>query len=543
MRDARLRLGLVAGAGADPEAERHRPDARHALGDQALAGVELREDVFLHGPDGNTALMDAAVAARSVPDPKRWWALALLCSAYFMVILDVSIVNVALPSIQEDLNFAQGDLQWVLSAYALTFGGFLLLGGRTADLLGRRRVFMSGVALFTAASLLCGLSTSEGMLIGARAVQGLGAAILSPAALSIITTTFQEGSERNKALGIWGAMGGSGAAVGVLMGGVLTKWLGWEWIFFVNVPIGVGVLLVTRSIVRESRVDTEERHFDALGAAVITSALVLLVYALTQANTNGWSSAKTIGVLAASAVLHALFLVIEHRSKAPLVPLGIFGRLRTLTGANIVTFFLGGLTFAMFFMLSLYMQQVLGLSALQSGVGLSGGGADRGRLGRRRAGGGDEDRRQAGAPLRARDDGARQPLVHAGLAGRLVRGRPPPRLLRDRDRARLLVRARLDRRPRRRHAARGGPRVGPLQHVAADRRRARRRRPVDGRDQAQRRLVHPGGAHARVQHRVLGCGRLCDRGARRDADDDPPGGDRGRPGRRAVRPHGRRPAG
>ena len=192
-----------------------------------------------------------------MPDPKRWWALALLCSAFFMVILDVSIVNVALPSIQEDLHFAQGDLQWVLSAYALTFGGFLLLGGRTADLLGRRRVFMSGVALFTAASLLCGLSTSEGMLIGARAVQGLGAAILSPAALSIITTTFQEGSERNKALGVWGAMGGSGAAVGVLMGGILTKWLGWEWIFFVNIPIGVVVLLLTRSIVRESRVETE----------------------------------------------------------------------------------------------------------------------------------------------------------------------------------------------------------------------------------------------------------------------------------------------
>jgi EmrB/QacA subfamily drug resistance transporter len=313
--------------------------------------------------------MAAAVAARPVPDPKRWWALALLCSAFFMVILDVSIVNVALPSIQKDLHFAEGDLQWVLSAYALTFGGFLLLGGRTADILGRRRVFMSGVALFTAASLLCGLSTSEGMLIGARAVQGLGAAILSPAALSIITTTFQEGSERNKALGIWGAMGGSGAAVGVLMGGVLTKWLGWEWIFFVNVPIGVGALLLTRSVVRESRVDTKERHFDALGATVITSGLVLLVYGLTQANSKGWGSAQTIGVLAASAVLHALFVLIESRSKAPLVPLGIFRRLRTLTGANVVAFFLGALTFAMFFMLSLYMQQVLGLSALQSGVG------------------------------------------------------------------------------------------------------------------------------------------------------------------------------
>jgi EmrB/QacA subfamily drug resistance transporter len=309
-----------------------------------------------------------AVAATTL-DPKRWWALALLCSAFFMVILDVSIVNVALPSIQRDLHFSQGDLQCVLSAYALTFGGFLLLGGRAADLLGRRRLFMAGVVVFTAASLACGLSNSEGMLIAARAVQGLGAAILSPSALSIITTTFDEGSERNKALGIWGAMGGSGAAVGVLMGGVLTKWLGWEWIFFVNVPVGVTVLLLVRSVVRESRADHATRHFDAAGAVLITSALVLLVYALTRANVVGWGSAETLGVLAASVVLHAAFVAVELRSQAPLVPLGIFARLRTLTGANVVAFLLGGLTFAMFFMLSLYMQQVLGLSALQTGAG------------------------------------------------------------------------------------------------------------------------------------------------------------------------------
>jgi EmrB/QacA subfamily drug resistance transporter len=309
------------------------------------------------------------VVARAVPDPKRWWALALLCSAFFMVILDVSIVNVALPSIQRDLHFSQADLQWVLSAYALTFGGFLLLGGRAADLLGRRRVFMSGVALFTVASLACGLSNSEGALIAARAVQGLGAAILSPAALSIISTTFEEGSERNKALGIWGAMGGSGAAVGVLAGGILTKYLGWEWIFFVNVPVGAAALLLTRSVVRESRADTEYRHFDAAGAVLITSALVLLVFALTRADNVGWSSAQTLLILAASALLHATFVAVELRSKAPLVPLGIFTRLRTLTGANVVGFLLGGLTFAMFFMLSLYMQQVLGLSALQTGVG------------------------------------------------------------------------------------------------------------------------------------------------------------------------------
>jgi EmrB/QacA subfamily drug resistance transporter len=305
----------------------------------------------------------------AVPDPKRWWALALLCSAFFMVILDVSIVNVALPSIERKLHFSQSDLQWILSAYALTFGGFLLLGGRVADLLGRRRVFMVGVALFTLASLACGLSNSEGTLIAARAVQGLGAAILSPAALSIISTTFQEGSERNKALGIWGAMGGAGAAVGVLAGGVLTKYLGWEWIFFVNVPVGAAALLATRTVVRESRADTEHRYFDAAGAVLITSSLVLLVFALTRADRVGWGSTQTLLILAASALLHAAFIAVELRSKAPLVPLGIFTRLRTLTGANVVGFLLGALTFAMFFMLSLYMQQVLGLSALQTGVG------------------------------------------------------------------------------------------------------------------------------------------------------------------------------
>jgi len=308
-------------------------------------------------------------AVRAVPDPKRWWALALLCSAFFMVILDVSIVNVALPSIKDKLHFSQSDLQWVLSAYALTFGGFLLLGGRAADLLGRRRVFMFGVGLFTLASLACGLSNSEGQLIAARAVQGLGAAILSPSALSIITTTFEEGSERNKALGIWGAMGGSGAAVGVLAGGVLTKWLGWEWIFFVNVPVGTAAFLLTRSVVRESRAEHATRRYDAAGAVLITSSLVLLVFALTRADNVGWGSAQTLSILAASAILMAAFVAVELRSAAPLVPLGIFARLRTLTGSNVVGFLLGALTFAMFFMLSLYMQQVLGLSALQTGAG------------------------------------------------------------------------------------------------------------------------------------------------------------------------------
>lgn len=299
---------------------------------------------------------------------RRWLALALLCSAFFMVILDVSIVNVALPSIQKDLHFSAGGLQWVISAYALTYGGLLLLGGRAADLLGRRRVFIAGVVLFTAASLLCGLSTSAGLLVAARAIQGIGAAIISPAALSIVTTTFEEGAERNKALGIWGAMGGGGAAVGVLMGGVLTTYLGWDWIFFVNVPIGAAVVALSPVLLRESRVEGAHRHYDAAGAATVTSGLMVLVYALVKANDVGWGSARTILLLAAAAALLAAFVVIELRSQAPLMPLSIF-RLRTLSGANAVGLLLGSITFAMFFILSLYMQQVLHFSALKTGVG------------------------------------------------------------------------------------------------------------------------------------------------------------------------------
>ena len=285
-----------------------------------------------------------------------------------MVILDVSIVNVALPSIQEDLEFSRENLQWVITAYALTYGGLLLLGGRAADFLGRRRVFIGGVVLFTLASLWCGLSSSEWMLIVARAVQGSGAAIISPAALSIITTTFREGSERNKALGIWGAMGGGGAAAGVLLGGILTTYLGWEWIFFVNVPIGAFVVAFTPAIVRESRVATHTQY-DAAGAITVTAGLMVLVFALVKAPDYSWTSGRTILLFAASAVLLALFVAIELRAREPLVPLGIFARLRTLTGANVVGFLLGSIVFAMFFILSLYMQQVLGFSALRAGLG------------------------------------------------------------------------------------------------------------------------------------------------------------------------------
>src|ERR687885_697642 len=237
--------------------------------------------------------------AVTAPDPRRWKALALVCVAMFMTVLDISIVNVALPSIGEALDFSRENLQWVITAYAITFGGFLLLGGRAADFLGRRRMFMVGLVLFTLASLVCGLAESEGMLIASRAVQGLGAAIISPATLSIITTTFDEGAERNKALGIWGAMGGSGAAVGVLAGGVLTKYLGWEWIFFVNVPVGALVFALTRPIVRESRIDVRERRYDPLGAITVTSGLALLVYAVSKAPDWGWGSATAGGPLVA----------------------------------------------------------------------------------------------------------------------------------------------------------------------------------------------------------------------------------------------------
>jgi EmrB/QacA subfamily drug resistance transporter len=304
----------------------------------------------------------------TAPDPRRWKALAVLGIAYLMVVLDVSIVNVALPSIQTDLSFAPENLQWVVSGYALTFGGFLLLGGRMGDLLGRRKLFMIGLALFAAFSLLCGFATSEGMLIAARALQGAAGAILSPSVFSIVTVTFEEGAERNKALGILGAIAGSGAAIGVLLGGVLTEYAGWEWIFYVNAPIGLFALWLTLRYVRESRLEGMERHFDAAGAITVTASLMLFVYGLTQAPNNGWGSAQTIGVLIGAAVLMVVFLAIEARSRSPLVPLSFF-RKRTPTGANIIGFGLGTMVFGMFFLLSLYMQQVLGFSALKTGVG------------------------------------------------------------------------------------------------------------------------------------------------------------------------------
>jgi EmrB/QacA subfamily drug resistance transporter len=300
-------------------------------------------------------------------DRTKWFALALLCAVQFMVILDVSIVNVALPSIQEDLGFSQDNLQWVLSAYALVFGGFLLLGGRLADILGRRGVFMGGLVIFTVGSLLCGLAWSDESLIGARALQGLGAATITPSALSILTTTFTEGRERNVALGAWGAVGGFGAAAGVLAGGILTDLLSWEWIFFVNLPVGVAALILTPLLISESR-DAHGQSHDVPGAVLVTSGLVLLVLGITQGRQWEWLSAQTLGVFAAAAALLVAFVVWENRQREPLVPLSIF-RLQTLTAANVVGLFMGAANYSMWLFLTLYMQQVLGLSPIETGFG------------------------------------------------------------------------------------------------------------------------------------------------------------------------------
>ncbi|MFL5970277.1 MAG: DHA2 family efflux MFS transporter permease subunit [Gaiellaceae bacterium] len=302
-----------------------------------------------------------------VHSPRRkWFALALLSAVQFMVVLDIAIVNVALPSIQVDLGFSQENLQWVMSAYALVFGGFLLLGGRAADIWGRRRIFLAGIVVFTAASLLAGLAWSETSLIAARALQGFGAAVITPAALSMLSTTFTEGRERNIALGVWGAVGGFGAAAGVLLGGVLTDALSWSWIFFVNVPVGAAALLLTPVLLRESR-DASVRSFDAVGAVSVTAGLSALVYAITQAGQDGWLAGRTVAFFAASLVLLVGFVAWELRHPEPLMRFGIL-RIKTVSGANIAGFILNIVTLSMFLSLTLYMQQVLGFSAMKTGV-------------------------------------------------------------------------------------------------------------------------------------------------------------------------------
>src|SRR5713226_6841631 len=298
---------------------------------------------------------------------RRWRAFAVLAVSFFMTVADLAIVNVALPTIGRRLHMPESALQWVVTGYALTFGGFLLLGGRAADLLGRRRILMAGLFVFTAASLGCGLATSEGFLIPMRFLQGLGAAIVLPAALSIVMNMFPEGAERNKALGVWGAIGASGAAVGVMAGGLLTRYAGWQYIFFLNVPIGAAALALAARVVPESRLATERRRYDPFGAVTVTGGLSLLVYAISTAPQVGWGTARTVTLLAVSAALLVAFVVIETRVEAPLLPLRIFGS-KTLAGANAVGVLLGGSFFAFIFIGTLYMQQVLGYSALKAGL-------------------------------------------------------------------------------------------------------------------------------------------------------------------------------
>jgi EmrB/QacA subfamily drug resistance transporter len=307
------------------------------------------------------------MTATSSPSSSRWLVLVIACLAQFMVVLDATIVNVALPSIQHGLHFSASSLQWVVNAYTLIFGGFLLLGGRAADLVGRKRLFVAGVALFSFASLVNGLSTSPTMLIIGRGLQGLGGALVSPAALSIITTTFTENEDRTKALGVWSGIAAGGGAVGLLLGGVLTDLVSWPWIFIVNIPVGIGALALALRYIPESRVESEHRTFDLAGAASVTAGLVVLVYAIVKAQAFGWGSARTVGLIAAGLALLAAFVAIERRSVAPLVRLSIL-RVRTLAVADAVMLLVASGMFGMFFFASLYVQEILGYSPLRAGL-------------------------------------------------------------------------------------------------------------------------------------------------------------------------------
>jgi EmrB/QacA subfamily drug resistance transporter len=296
-----------------------------------------------------------------------WLVLVLVCLAQFMVVLDATIVNVALPSIQTDLEMSESGLQWVVNAYALLFGGFLLLGGRAGDLIGRKRVFLGGLVLFTGASLLCALATGETMLILARGLQGLGAALISPAALSIVTTTFAEGAERTKALGVWAAIAVGGGAVGLVLGGLLVETLSWPWIFFVNVPVGIAAFALSSRLVPESKDEHMHKSFDVAGAVAVTAGLISLVYGIVRSSASGWGSAEVLGFLALAVVLLVSFVAIESRSKEPLVRLSIFG-VKTVRGANVAMFVVAAGLFAMFFFNTLYVQRVLGFSPLEAGL-------------------------------------------------------------------------------------------------------------------------------------------------------------------------------
>ena len=410
-----------------------------------------------------------------------WLVLAIVCLAQFMVVLDSTVVNVALPTLQTELDFSSSSLPWVINAYTLMFGGFLLLGGRAADLFGRRRLFLAGVIAFTAASLLDGLAPSANALIVARGLQGLGAALVSPAALSIVTTTFADGRPRTRAMGVWAAIAVGGAALGLLLGGILTEYATWRWIFFVNIPIGLVTYLLARRFVPESRV-TEHSGFDLAGAVTVTAGLILLVTGIVKVQDYGWVSFETFGFLAASALLLGAFVVIELRTAHPLMRLDIF-RTRSLTVANSTMLVVIGGMFAVFYFATLYVQQILHLSPVQAGLGflpltaaiiLASGtrpAADRPRRDPQRGAGRDVDRRRR--PAAAGPRSARRHVSHRRAA------RHP----RDRPRPRVHVRAADADRHHERRCPRCRPGIGPVQHVAADRRRARPRDPLDVRRQ------------------------------------------------------------
>ncbi len=314
-----------------------------------------------------TMTMETPTRGSSARNVNPWLVLVIACLAQFMVVLDATVVNIALPSVQRGLHFSPADLQWVVNGYTLIFGGFLLLGGRAADLLGRKRLFIAGVILFSAASLLNGVAQSSGMLIVGRGLQGLGGALVSPAALSIVTTTFSDGAQRTKALGVWSAIAAGGAAVGLLVGGVLTDIASWRWVFFVNVPVGIATVLLALRYVSESRMDVAHRSYDIAGAATVTGGLVILVYAIVKAQAYGWGSPRTLGLGAIALVLLGMFIAIEQRSKAPLMRLSIF-RIRTLAAADTALLLVASAMFGMFFFASLYVQNVLGYSPLRAGL-------------------------------------------------------------------------------------------------------------------------------------------------------------------------------
>jgi EmrB/QacA subfamily drug resistance transporter len=297
----------------------------------------------------------------------RWLVLVLVCVAQFMVILDATIVNVALPSIERGLHFSPTGLQWVVNAYTLVFGGFLLLGGRAADLFGTQRLFIAGLLLFSAASLVNGIATSSAMLVGGRAVQGLGAALVSPAALAIITTTFADGRERTKALGVWSAIAAGGGAAGLVLGGVLTETLSWRWVFFINLPIGIAAALFSLRMISNKSAEEKPETSDVAGAVTVTTGLLVLVYGIVKASSYGWGSARTIGLFAAAVALLVSFVVIELRSRAPLIRLSIF-RIRSLSVANVSMLLVGSALFSMFYFASLYVQQLLGYSPIRAGL-------------------------------------------------------------------------------------------------------------------------------------------------------------------------------